>query len=136
MVIQPFNFHHALFILTVQVYIYNILSTLSTLLKLTYKILLLSLNTSTKTLDTSPSLPRSNWCGLDNALLFFFVDRLYGPGPTYSTKQIQVILFIYKPNHCLPTKFYPLSIATMTANSFSHECPPMCSVQHRSTRYP
>ena len=53
---DTFTFHRAIFIFKVQVYIYNIHPTLSTLFPWTCKNICFSINTSTKTPDTSSYL--------------------------------------------------------------------------------
>ena len=52
-------------------------------------------------------------CSLENASTLLFVDRLYGPGPTCSTKTVQVILFYFLnqatvfPQNCPLSLFLP-----------------------------
>ena len=62
-------------------------------------------------------------CGLDNMLPFLFIYRLYGPGTTWSTKPIQVILLYFLnqvtifPQDCTLYLLLPRPQHSLTMNS-------------------
>ena len=127
----------------VQVYIYNHIFTLSTLLLSTYKNLCLYLKTSTNTPgrfafhkydSTAPATTMSS-VALRKVTLNLRTTSLRTWTNLVQQTHSGYFILQSKPYQRLSTPLYPLPVATIATTIFNHEFPPIISVQKFPTQF-